>query len=126
MLKELLYKDRKLINGRDKKRSIYLPEDWPFFELYRTRSVNRHRDNRHIEEIIDLVRQKIHEKEPLSSIDLEFDRKIDLSWSPACAARATLESLDTGGELIIFNRMRTRKVYDFAENTLTRGCIESG
>ncbi|MGC9384414.1 MAG: DNA glycosylase AlkZ-like family protein [Kosmotogaceae bacterium] len=88
-----------------------------FFERYRTRSINRQRDNKYIEEIIDLVRKSINEKGPLSSIDLEFDRKIDWSWSPACAARAALELMHTGGELIIFNRMGTRKVYDFAKKT---------
>ena len=63
MLKELLYKDRKIIDGWDKNRSIYLTEDWPFFERYRTRSINRHTDNKHIEEIIDLVRQKSMKKD---------------------------------------------------------------
>ncbi|MFO7881315.1 MAG: winged helix DNA-binding domain-containing protein [Kosmotogaceae bacterium] len=118
LLKDLLYKDRKLIDGWDKNRSIYLIEDWPFFERYRIRSVNRNRDNRHIGKIIDLVRQTIHNKGPLSSIDLEFDKKIDWSWSPTRAARATLESMQTGGELIIFNRIGTRKIYDFTEKHL--------
>lgn len=48
MLKELLFKDRILISGWDKNRSIYLTEDWPYFKRYRNDSYNYHKNNVHI------------------------------------------------------------------------------
>ncbi|TYC03092.1 MAG: winged helix-turn-helix domain-containing protein [Kosmotoga sp.] len=116
MLEELLYKDRILINGWDKNRSIYLTEDWPYFKRYRNDFYNHHKNNEHINEIIHQIRHHISEKGPLSSIDLNFDKKIDWSWSPTRVARAALESMYESGELIIIDRVGTRKIYDFSKN----------
>ena len=38
MLRELLYKDRKLVDYADKELSLWPTEDWPYFSSYRDRS----------------------------------------------------------------------------------------
>lgn len=47
---------------------------------------------------------------------MNFDKKIDWSWSPTRVARAALESMYESGELIIIDRVGTRKIYDFSKN----------
>jgi uncharacterized protein YcaQ len=114
MLQDLLYQDRKLVDGWDKVMSIYCVEDWPYFR--RQREAERHSlDKRsQITTILPEVRQVIKEHGPLSSIDLDMDHKVDWPWGPTRLARAALEGMQLCGELIIHHRVHTRKVYDFA------------
>ncbi len=121
MLSELLYQDRRLLDGWDKNMSIYGLEDWPFFERRREaarRSPRRTADA--IQAILPAVREAITERGPLSSLDLDFNQTIDWSWAPTRLARAALESMYTWGELIIHHKVNTRKVYDFAEHHIPR------
>ena len=119
LLEELLYIDRNLVDGWDKNMAIYPIEDWPYFSRYRERARKRHKNNAdRIDEILSEVRKAIREEGPISSIDLDFDKKVDWSWAPTRAARAALESMYSWGELIIHHKVGTRKVYDFAENHL--------
>jgi uncharacterized protein YcaQ len=115
MLEELLYADRRLVDGWDKNMSIYCVEDWPYFR--RRREGARRRPGRSPEAVTSVlpkVRQEIEARGPLSSIDLDFDRTVDWSWAPTRLARAALESMYWWGELIIHHKVNTRKVYDFA------------
>lgn len=115
MLQELLYTDRKLLDGWDKMMSIYSTEDWPYFNRFRQRS---HGDlgssSRPITAILPQVRKELEERGPLSSIELDFDQAVDWPWAPTRASRAALESMYFWGELIIHHKVHTRKVYDFA------------
>ena len=115
MLEELLYADRRLVDGWDKNMSIYCVEDWPCFR--RRREGARRRPGKSPEAVMSVlpkVRQGIDARGPLSSIDLDFDRTVDWSWAPTRLARAALESMYWWGELIIHHKVNTRKVYDFA------------
>ncbi len=115
MLEELLYEDRKLLDGWDKNMSIYCVEDWPYFR--RRREYARQRPGRSpeaVKSIVPRVRQEIEERGPLSSIELDFDQTVDWSWAPTRLARAALESMYWWGELVIHHKVNTRKVYDFA------------
>lgn len=114
-LDELLYSDRKLLDGWDKNMSIYPVEDWPKFERYRAHARTRNGSRAEIDGILPEVRDEIKRRGPLSSIDLEFDMKVDWPWAPTRAARAALESMYFWGELIVHHRAGTRKFYDFAE-----------
>jgi len=115
MLQELLYGDRKLLDGWDKNMSIYCVEDWPYFHRYRERAQRHFGDSsRPATSILPQVRKAIEERGPLSSIDLGFDQIVDWSWAPTRLARAALESMYSWGELIIHHKVNTRKVYDFA------------
>lgn len=116
MLRELLYHDRKLLDGWDKNMSIYTVEDWPCFKRIRDRAW------RHVEkDVLDAlprVREAVRERGPLSSIDLESETKIRWPWGSAPIVRAVLESMYNWGELVIHHRVHVRKVYDFAANHL--------
>jgi uncharacterized protein YcaQ len=119
MLQDLLYEQRKLIDGWDKNMSIYPVEDWPYFRRQRDYAVHRYGgDNRPATQIMPQVRAEIETRGPLSSIDLDFDRSVDWAWAPTRIARAALESMYSWGELVIHHRVHTRKVYDFASRHL--------
>ena len=120
LLEELLYDDRKLVDGWDKNMSIYSVEDWPYFQRNRDKAKEKYEKKTElVNEIIPKVRKEIEAKGPLSSIDLDFDKKVDWSWAPTRAARAALESMYSWGELIIYNKIGSRKVYDFTEKYLS-------
>jgi uncharacterized protein YcaQ len=115
MLQELLYEDRKLLDGWDKNMSIYSLEDWPYFHRRRQAAMrNPGRSHGPVKSILPRVRQAIEERGPLSSIDLNFDQTVGWPWAPTRLARAALESMYFWGELIIHHKIHTRKVYDFA------------
>ncbi len=115
MLQELLYEDRKLMDGWDKNAAIYPVEDWPYFQRHRD-AARRHpgKSKEAVEAALPQIREEIEARGPLSSLDLDFERTVDWSWAPTRLARATLESMYAWGELIIHHRVHTRKVYDFA------------
>ena len=119
-LRELLYSDRKLLDGWDKNMAIYNIEDWPYFSRYREKAYQRHGgESNSISKILPEVRNALEQNGPLSSIDLKFDNKVDWSWAPTRAARAALESMYFWGELIIHHKIGTRKVYDFSKKHLS-------
>jgi len=116
ILQELLYKDRTLLDGWDKMMAIYRVEDWPNF-YFRQREAARQsarRESSAVKEVMPKVRQAIEERGPLSSIDLEHDRKVDWAWGPTRLAKVALENLYYLGELVIHHRVHTRRVYDLA------------
>jgi uncharacterized protein YcaQ len=125
MLQELLYQDRRLVDGWDKVMSIYCIEDWPYFR--RQREADQHGlDKRsQITAILPQVRQVIRERGPLSSIDLDMDHKVDWPWGPARLARAALEGMQFCGEVVIHHRVHTRKVYDLAHRHIPRKLLSA-
>jgi len=126
MLQELLYTDRKLIDGWDKMMSIYSVEDWPYFRRYREAARQKlGAASRPAASILDQVRQDIADRGPVSSIDLDYDETVNWSWAPTRLARAALESMYFWGELIIDHKVNTRKVYDFASRHLPAGLLDA-
>ncbi|TCL65884.1 hypothetical protein EDC14_101614 [Hydrogenispora ethanolica] len=119
MLGELLYQERKLLDGWDKMMSIYSVTDWPFFR--RQREADREKCLKRCPELVEvlpLVRRAITERGPLSSLDLDYNESVDWPWAPTRLSRAALESMYFWGELIIHHKVHTRKVYDFASRHL--------
>jgi uncharacterized protein YcaQ len=115
-LRELLYKDRKLLDGWDKNMCIYAVEDWPYFSRHRERSYKRLSDpSRPANKIVPHLRKTLKEKGPLSSIDLDYKEIVDWAWAPTKIGRAALESMYFWGELIVYNKNGVRKYYDFAK-----------
>ena len=126
MLQELLYADRKLLDGWDKNMSIYSVEDWPCFHRRREAAKrNPGRSPEPVRSVLPQVRQAIDERGPLSSIDLDFNQTVDWSWAPTRLARAALESMYWGGELVIHHKVNTRKVYDFARHHLPEALLSA-
>jgi uncharacterized protein YcaQ len=119
MLSELLYRDRKLLDGEDKVMSIYPVEDWPFFSRRRDEALRRLGDReRLVAAVLPEVRDEIEKRGPISSIDLDFNVKVDWAWGPTRLARAALESMYFWGELIVHHKVNTRRVYDFSHRHL--------
>ena len=115
MLDELLYKDRKLVDGWDKVMSIYNTSDWPYFSRYRASNLERLcSEDRPIVPYLPLIREEINIHGPLSSIDLQYDESVNWPWGPTRVSRAALESMWFWGEVIIHHKVNTRKYYDFA------------
>lgn len=115
LLEELLYTQRRLVDGWDKNAAIYPVEDWPYFSRYRERKVMRY--GREITEMYDVlpqVTEELRERGPLSSLDFDSDAKIDWFWAPTSLTRAALETLYTWGDVVIHNRAGARRVYDLA------------
>lgn len=126
MLQELLYKDRKLLDGWDKNMSIYSMEDWPYFHRRREAAKrNPGRSPEPVRSILPQVRQALEESGPLSSLDLDFNQTVDWSWAPTRLARAALESMYWRGELVVHNKVNTRKVYDFASRHLAEDLLSA-
>ncbi|MGB2894625.1 MAG: crosslink repair DNA glycosylase YcaQ family protein [Anaerolineales bacterium] len=126
MLQDLLYEDRKLLDGWDKNMSIYGVEDWPYFHRRREAATrNPGRSPEPVRAIMPQVRKALEERGPLSSIDLDFNQTVDWSWAPTRLARAALESMYWGGELIIHHKVNTRKVYDFASRHLPEALLSA-
>ncbi|UCB43678.1 MAG: YcaQ family DNA glycosylase [Dehalococcoidales bacterium] len=116
MLQELLYEDRKLLDGLDKQMAIYCIEDWPYF-VYRQREAtrrSRRRSTDPVKAVSPQILKAIEESGPLSSIDLDHDQKVDWSWGPTRLAKVALDNMYYLGELVIHSKVHTRKVYDLA------------
>lgn len=113
MLNELLYQERRLLDGWDKVMAIYPTEDWPWFERRRQyyRAALEH-SSEGIRQVSPHILAEIERRGPLSSLDLDFNHTVDWAWGPTRAARATLESLYYAGDLVIHHKINTRKVYD--------------
>ena len=119
MLKELLYQERRLLDGFDKVMSIYRVEDWPYFRRRRDgarHSMEQRRDG--LEAVLPEVRAELERRGPLCSLDLNFDHRVEWPWGPTRSARAALESLYLAGELVVHHKVNTRKYYDLAQRHL--------
>jgi uncharacterized protein len=119
MLDELLYKERRLVDGVDKEMSIYSIDDWPYFRRHREAALTRFgNDKRGAVPFLNMVRTEIEKRGPLSSSDLSFNDKVEWPWGPTRVSRAALESMYLWGELIIHHKEKGRKVYDMASRHL--------
>ena len=126
LLAELLYQDRTLIDGWDKNVSIYAVEDWPYFARRRAALLRHYGDpSRPAVAVLPQVRAALEERGPLSSIDLDMNRRVSWSWAPTRIARAALDSMYAWGELVIHHRVNTRKVYDFARRHLPAELLDA-
>lgn len=126
MLQELLYKDRKLLDGFDKMMSIYRVEDWSYFRRRRDSAIERlGKRFEAVSSILPQIRKEIEERGPLSSLDLTYDQKVDWAWGQTRLARAALESMYFQGELIIHHKINTRKVYDFTKHHIPKKLLSA-
>jgi uncharacterized protein len=128
MLQQLLYKDRKLLDGWDKMMSIYSIEDWPYFERRRKAAKKHVEFRKHSKEILnasDIVKDYINKNGPVSSIDLKMNDKVDWHWGKTNLAKAVLENMYHSGELVVHHRINTRRYYDLIEKCIPKGLIES-
>ncbi|MDA3812396.1 MAG: winged helix DNA-binding domain-containing protein [Spirochaetaceae bacterium] len=119
-LHNLLYKKRSLTEGWDKMMCIYNMNDYPFFKRRRDRDKQYLESDKcsDIRKITGQILGDIKKRGPLSSIDLDYQKKIDWSWAPARLSRAALEMLYFSGILGIESRIHSRRKYDLVENLI--------
>ena len=118
-LQELLYQERRLVDGLDKMMSIYPVEDWPYFR--RRRQLDgawAERRSAKAAQLAPHILAEIERRGPLSSLELDFHESVDWAWAPTRLARATLESLYYRGDLLVHHKVHTRKYYDLANRLL--------
>ena len=126
MLNELLYRERRLLDGLDKEMCIYPVEDWPYFRRYREAARQRLGDSiRPIMPFLPRIRQEIVNRGPLSSINLDYNQIVNWPWAPTRLSRAALESMYLWGELIIHHKVNTRKVYDFSYHHIPKELLSA-
>jgi uncharacterized protein len=125
MLDELLYTDRKLLDGWDKMASIYSLEDWSFFFRHKLFRRQREDPRRPSEEIRQEVLRDIKERGPLSSLDFDNQEKADWYWGPTKIVRAALESLHTEGYLGVHHRVSNRRYFDLIERLLPEQVLKT-
>lgn len=120
VLEDLLYEDRKLLDGLDKVMSIYPIEDWPYFRRRREAARRSPGLNKAaVRAVLPQVRSEIEARGPLSSLELAIDETIEWDWgTPSRLARAALDSLFFQGELVIHHKVHTRKYYDLVHRCL--------
>ena len=127
MLRELLYRDRLLVDYADKELSIWPTEDWPYFSAYRERSRALGARFEGLAELEEQALAHIRENGPVSGDTLPIKGEIfwhsSMHWSgnwhqKSQAARSVLEQLYTDGTLLIHHKNGSRKFYDLAERYL--------
>ena len=122
MLHELLYEDRKLLDGFDKVASIYETADWPYFQRRRDRMRAEHgQPSNPAMKISNEVIEAIREEGPKSSIDFKSGESIKWNWGVNTSLpRACLEVLYAMGDIVVFDRVGTRRYFEVAERALPR------
>lgn len=125
MLYDLLYEDRALIDYYDKNMAILLTKDWPYFERNRKQIKPSFRSKEEVLEVIEEIYETVNQKGPVSSNDLDFDQKVDWSWSSTRLSRAVLETLYYQGKLIVHHKNNTKKYYDLAKKHIDKKYLEA-
>ncbi len=120
LLAELLYTDRRLVDGWDKQAAIHLTEDWPYFARHRDWARRDHGDPANPPMAIAAeVKDAIRARGPLCSADLGHNDTIDWWWGvPTRLGRAALEILYGMGEVGVHHRINTRRYFDLIERLL--------
>jgi uncharacterized protein YcaQ len=127
MLEELLYSDRKLLDGWDKVSSIILAEDWPYFSRHRQLMRERHGDPSNPPmKIAPMVLEALRQRGPLSSIDLQHGDKVDWSWGQRSRlTKASLDVLYAMGEVLVHHRVGSRRFFDLTERLISHSLIST-
>lgn len=121
MLYRLLYKERSLIDGWDKMMAIYCLEDFKYFTRVRKAKeieVKNTLIRRHSIEAIDYVseiKDMIINNGPLQSNQITIGKSREGRWGHKKFSSATLDYMFNKGELGIYDKKNTQKVYEVIE-----------
>lgn len=124
ILEKLLYEKRSLIDGWDKMMCIYQQKDWPFFSRVRkekeieVKYTLSMRDSLAALDLVDEIRDVIKNNGPLHANELKIGSSKTGSWGHKRLSSAALDYLFNIGELGIYNKRNTQKVYDLVDNLL--------
>ena len=128
MLRELLYQERRLLDGWDKLMSILPTEDWPYFR--RQREAHQRKLEALPEQLrvnLPRVREAICQHGSLSALELkELGESLQGDWGwQVSLAKAALGQLYFSGELVVHHRVHTRKYYELVERCLTEDLVQA-
>ncbi len=124
ILNDLLYEKRYLMDGWDKMMAIYLQTDWPYFKRVRKQSgidlqyILANRNASQALEYLEQVKKIVTEDGPLQSNKIDIGSNNPGRWGHRKLSSAALDYLYTIGELGIYKKINTQKVYDIIENLL--------
>jgi uncharacterized protein YcaQ len=113
----LLYADRALYETYNKMLSLVPTAELPWYRITWDRHHEAHSGEAFDEHapLVEELLERIRERGPLSSTDVEPRAAIDWYWRPTNQVRALLEALAEAGVLAIARREGNRRVYDLTE-----------
>lgn len=120
----LLYKERQLIDAWDKMLSIYPTSNWPSFNRVResdgqgTIATLKYRNSIEALDLTDSIKQLIADKGPLQASKLKSPTTLESLWGHRKLSSAALDYLFSIGQLGIWGKSNTQKVYDLIENII--------
>lgn len=129
ILESLLYDKRYLIDGWDKMMSIYSIEDWPCFLRVRKdkevemKAILRRRNSAESFQMIDEIRDMLRKQGPLQAKQIPAKTSNPGSWGHKKLSSAALDFMFQTGELGVYKKINTQKVYDLIENLLPHKLI---
>lgn len=131
-LETLLYQERSLIDGWDKMMAIYSREDWPYFKRVRekqTESVIRtlgYREHLDALQVTETVKNMLAAEGPKLAREIDLGNAKKGGWGHGKLSSVALDYLFHTGELGIYNKKKTQKVYDLTENLLPESLLQAG
>lgn len=121
VLRDLLYRDRALVEYFDKNLALIPVSDWRYFSRVRAGNQNYWRMTAEMEEAADKIRGMIARQGPLNAKDIDMDARVDWMWGrKAKLSSAVLEAMYLRGELGVHHRERSIRWYDLIENLIPR------
>ena len=119
-----LYEKRTLIDYWDKNMSIYLMEDWPYFERIRKRFKKETRSMDEVEKVYGEIVKILEEKESITSKDLEFKQKVSWYWMKSSLSKVALETLYYRGDLVIHHKRGTIRHFSLANRIVPKHILD--
>ncbi|WP_313134904.1 DNA glycosylase AlkZ-like family protein [Anaerocolumna sp.] len=129
ILESLLYEKRYLLDGWDKMMSIYSRENWPFFSRVRKEKEEQIKEllkRRHSVEafqLIDEIKNMLKEQGPLQANRIPASTTNPGSWGHRKLSSAALDFMFHTGEVGIYKKINTQKVYDLIEKLLPNNIL---
>jgi len=129
-LYKLLYKERSLLDAWDKMMAIIPTHAWPQFKRIRTfhgigtKNTLDYRSSLDALELIDDIKSYIKENGPIQSSKLQGESSNNNSWGHRKLSSSTLDYLYSSGEVGIYEKINTQKVYDLIHNLIPTELIE--
>jgi len=125
MLHDLLYSERVLVDGWDKQMSIYKSVDWNKMEHVRTSMTEssirtlKHRKSIEALDYTEHVKDKLKELGATKPGAIDIGAVVRGTWGHGKISSVVMDFLFHTGELGIYDKAGTQKVYDFIENLLS-------
>lgn len=130
ILEKMLYTDRSLVDGWDKMMAIYKQEDWPFFHRVRKQNEKsmlgtlRNRGSLKAVDLTEEICYILKQNGPLQSNKLNMGVASKGRWGHRKLSSAAMDYMFNRGELGIYGKKNTQKIYDIVENLLPPELID--